>query len=409
MPSTISAAVARRIALAAQGFTRPRPATVGTRQFGLVIDRLGVLQIDSVNVFERSHYLPVLARVGPYDKSALDALTHGGKGPFIEWWGHEATFMRRDQLPMWRWKMKRIRERDLGNPDSWANQNLPLLQWLRDELASTGPIVSSAIEHDANHSRAGWWEWSAVKRGLETLFRWGDVVSAGRTTSFERRYALPEQVLPTALLDEEPDAADAARALVAHAASATGIATASDLADYYRLPADITRAAVRELADEGVLEPVSVAGWGAEGRPAPAWLHSGARRPRTVDAAALLSPFDPVVWTRARAERMFGFRYRIEIYTPRHKRVHGYYVLPVLVGDRLVARLDLKNDRQAGVLRVQSAWREPEAPPESVERIASLLEHTADWQGSGTISVGARGDLADELAGVLRAERHESR
>lgn len=408
MSQQISAPAARRIALAAQGFARPRPSRVGTRQLGLLLERLGVLQIDSVNVFERSHYLPVFARLGSFDKSALDALTLGGRGRMIEWWGHEATFMHRESLLLWRWKMRRLRDKDLSSPTSWAGENAGLLQWLRDELADKGPLVSSEIEHDANHSRAGWWEWSDVKRGLETLFRWGDVVSAGRTSSFERRYALPQHVLPAELLGLEIDADEAARTLVDHAASATGIASAADLADYYRLPRDMTRTAISELADAGRLLPVSVEGWTAGGRNMPAWMHVDARRPRQVDASALLSPFDPVVWSRARAERLFDFRYRIEIYTPRHKRVHGYYVLPVLIGDRLAARLDLKNDRQERVLRVQSAWLEPGAPADVVERIASLLQETAAWQGAEMISVGDRGELSSPLAAELRSARHES-
>lgn len=400
MTNTVSPALARRIALAAQGFGRARTPEPGTRQLNGLIERLGVLQIDSVNVFERSHYLPVFARLGAYDKSALDALTFARSGRYIEYWGHEATIMPRDSWPLFRWRMQAYRDKSLADPQSWAVANPAFLRWLHDELAEKGPLAASQIEHDANKRVGPWWGWSDVKIGLETLFRWGEIVAAGRA-GFERRYALPEHVLPSDVLDRDVSRADAIRELVRRAAVASGIGTLDDLADYYRLPSREAQTAVRDLEEAGDLLPVTVPGWLRGAQPREAWLHGDARRPRSISASALLSPFDPVVWARSRALRLFDFHYRIEIYTPRHKRVHGYYVLPVLLDDHLSARVDLKNDRAAGTLRVQAAWIEPGAPADAAERVAALLRETAAWQRSERISVTGRGTLATDLAGAL--------
>ncbi|WP_423923026.1 winged helix-turn-helix domain-containing protein [Frigoribacterium sp. 2-23] len=392
-PERLSPALARRVALAAQGFGRPT-ATVGTRQLNGLIDRLGLVQIDSVNVFERSHYLPFFARLGPYDKTLLDRLTMTPRSRYIEYWAHEAAFVPVSTWPLLRWRMDDYRAKWLGDDSSWLAQNASMARWLLDELRDKGPLPASLIEHDANVRTGPWWGWGDVKRGLESLFRVGDVVSAGRRR-FERVYALPEQVLPASVLDETVDRAEAHRRLVAHAASAHGVGTTSDLADYFRLKTADVLPALHDLHDEGVLQPVSVDGWTR-----PAWLHRDARLPRRLDADALLSPFDPVVWERPRAERLFGFHYRIEIYTPQPKRVHGYYVLPVLQGDSLVARVDLKSDRQAGVLRVQAAWRERDLPVD-VERLAALLHRASSWQGLDGVEVMPRGDLADALAAAV--------
>lgn len=365
-----------------------------------MIERAEVLQIDSVNVFERSHYLPVFARLGAYDKSALDRLTFQ-PGRYIEYWGHEATVMPVDSWPLFRWRMDAYRERSLSDPDSWANAHPQFLQWLRDELAEKGPLVASDIEHDANRRTGPWWGWSDVKIGLETLFRWGEIVSAGRS-GFERRYALATQILPQSILDRDINRTDAVRELVRRGAVAHGVGTLDDIADYFRLPLADARAAVADLQDAGDLIPVTVPGWMRGSQLRQAWLSSGARQPRSITADALLSPFDPVIWARPRAERLFGFHYRIEIYTPKHKRIHGYYVLPVLLDDTLAARVDLKNDRKTGTLRVQAAWLEPGAPPDTAERLAMLLKHTADWQGSDRIAVADRGTLSGVLASALR-------
>lgn len=392
---TISADQARRIALAAQGFGRATPATTGTRQLNLLIDRLGLLQLDSVNVFERSHYLPVFARLGAYDKSLLDRLVFGSRGPYLEYWAHEAAIIPAESWPLFRWRMEAMRERYGPDAGGWVQSNGPMLDWLRAELAGRPSVAASEIEHDSGKGAGGWWGWSEVKTGLEYLFRFGEVVSAGRTR-FERKYALASESLPSTLLDREVSREDAIRRLIADSARAHGIGTISDFADYFRIKNEPAKAAVRDLVDAGELLPVTVPGWNR-----PAFLHRDARIPRRIETTALLSPFDPVVWERDRAERLFGFRYRIEIYTPAPKRVFGYYSLPLLIDDRLVGRVDLKNDRQNRVLRVQSAWTEPGAPPDTAARLAVTLRNTAAWQGLDSIGVMDRGDLTGDLAGEL--------
>jgi len=392
--STVSAAQARRIALAAQGFGRPAsaaPSAPGTRQLNQLIQRLGLLQLDSVNVFERSHYLPVFARLGHYDKAVLDKLTFGPKSTYTEYWAHEAAIIPVESWGLFRWRMDARRERWQNEKDSWVRANEPMLDWLRAELAANGPLAASAIEHDSGKGEGGWWGWSSVKLGLEYLFGWGEVVSAGRTR-FERTYALAEQRIPASVLNEHIPEADAVRTLMGLSAKAHGIGTVRDLADYYRIKQAPALAALNDLVDEGTVVPVTVPGWKA-----PAFLHRDARIPRSMTADALLSPFDPVVWERARAERMFDFHYRIEIYTPEPKRIFGYYSLPILIDDALVGRIDLKNDRQNRVLRVQSAWLQPNAPVGVEERIVPLLENTRVWQGLDTVEFTGRGGLSPAL------------
>ncbi|WP_104082959.1 winged helix-turn-helix domain-containing protein [Cryobacterium sp. Y11] len=401
MVTTVTPALARRIALASQGFGARSTTTVGIRQLTALVNRLELLQIDSVNVFERSHYMPAFSRLGPYDKTQLDRLTTGSQSRFTEYWAHEASFLPIDVWPLFRWRMQHSRDRSASAPDDWSQSNRSMLDWLLAELAANGPMRASAIEHDANKRSGPWWGWSEVKTGLEVLFSWGDVVSAGRIR-FERVYALPEQVFSPELLGTEISSADAHRELIRRSARAHGIGTAKDFADYFRLKAAPALAAIVDLEESGELIPVAVPGWGARGAAGAAWLHRDARLPRTMDAQAILSPFDPVVWERARALRLFKFHYRIEIYTPEPKRVFGYYSLPILLGDMVVGRVDLKNDRQAGVLRVQSAWAEPAAPTDAAARLAHVLREAALWQGLGEIVVAPRGNLANGLAAELR-------
>ena len=284
----------------------------------------------------------------------------------------------------------------------WLVENRTLADWLRTELAANGPMPASAIEHDANERRGPWWGWSDVKRTLEWMFRVGEVVCVERRR-FERIYALPEQALAPELLDTPPSEADAVRELVGRAAAALGIATEADLADYWRMKRAQVRQAILDLEEAGELIPVTVPGWSVGGRPAPTWLHRDARRPRRLETAAVLSPFDPVVWVRPRTERLFDFHYRIEIYTPEPERKFGYYSLPVLVDDDVVGRVDLKSDRKAGVLRVQSAWAEPGAPDETAARLVPVLRRAASWQGLDSIEVAGRGDLRSGAA--IRAAR----
>jgi uncharacterized protein YcaQ len=396
MTDTISPAAARRIALAAQGFGTPHPPAVGTRQLNSLIQRLGLLQIDSVNVFERSHYLPVFARLGSYDKTLLDKLTFAARGPYTEYLAHEATFLPVADYPLLGFRRNRMRQK--YGQDDWMAANPSMIAWLLNELNEKGPVPASRIEHVDNVRKGPWWGWSDVKTGLEHLFYWGGVVTAGRR-NFERVYALPEQVLPSSVLDVDVPTDDAVRELVRRATRAHGIGTVKDIADYYRLGIAETKTAIQELVDAAELRTVTVPGWGA-----PAFLHAEARIPRRIDATALLSPFDPIVWERSRALRMFDFHYRIEIYTPEPQRKYGYYTLPVLVDEALVGRIDLKSDRQNGVLRVQSAWHEagaPVAPDLMAERLVPLLRETAAWQGLSEITVRDRGDASRGLAAAL--------
>ena len=406
MTTTLRRADARRIALAAQGFARPRPAQPGLRQITATLHRMRVLQIDSVNVFARSHYLPLFARLGTYDTTLLDRLAFDRRPRWVESWAHVASLISVDDWPLLQFRRDALREK--YGDDDWARAHTPLLRWLRDELAARGPLRPAEIEHDARQgSRGSWWGWDDVKHGLERLWLQGDVAIAGRR-GFERRYALASDVLPAEVLDSPVPRAEAIHELVRRAAVAYGVATAADLADYWRIrdrPAVL--AALRDLVDAGELEQVTVEGWQAAGRPATAWLHRDAARPRRVDATALLTPFDPVVWFRDRAERLFAFDYRIEIYTPAARRRYGYYSLPVIVGDDVVARIDLKADRAASALRVQSAWWEPGAPVDAADRIADELRRAATWQGLETVTVARWGNASDTLAGALRADRHD--
>lgn len=390
MADSFSPAAARRIALAAQGFGRPRPSEVGTRQLNLALQRLSVLQLDSVNVFERSHYLPLFARLGAYDKTLLDKLTFARRGPYLEYWAHEAAMIPVEDWPLFRFRMQFWRDWMAKNMPDWFQANSSTLDRIKAELAARGPLPASAFEREAERVRGPWWDWDEIKRGLERLFRVGELVSAGRT-NFERVYALPEQVLPTALIDLDVPIEEAKYQLMKKSAIAHGIGTLNDFADYFRIKQTQAKDALQRLVDEGEVLPVEVAGWGKQ-----AYLHRDARIPRRIEGAALLSPFDPVVWERDRALRMFGFHYRIEIYTPAPKRIFGYYTLPLLIDDALVGRIDLKNDRQAKVLRVQSAWRE-EGATVDVERVVPVLREIAAWQGCETIEVVDRGDLAPDL------------
>jgi uncharacterized protein len=396
----VSAAQARRIALAAQGFADPRPSgRVDARHIRRVLSRIGLLQLDSVNVFCRSHYLPVLARLGPYSRDLLDRLAAHTSGPvrreLFEYWAHEASLVPVELQPLLRWRMARAATDHWAGVRRIAKDKPNLLEDVLALIEEQGPIRSSDTGIAPIAPRPGhMWNWHDGKIALEYLFYAGRVTAA-RRINFERYYDLPERVLPAEILAAPtPEPADAFRELVRIAARAHGIGTEPDLRDYFRMSHTATKRAVAELVDSGELLPVEVDGWNT-----PAYLWHEARRPRRITARALLSPFDPVVWFRQRTERLFGFRYRIEIYTPAPKRVYGYYVLPVLLGDELVGRVDLKSDRQARVLRVQSAHVEGGHDPHYVsQELAEELAITADWLGLDGVVVMPRGGLAPYLA-----------
>jgi uncharacterized protein YcaQ len=407
--STLSGAEARRIALAAQGFARARPAAPGTRQLNTAITRMATLQIDSVNVFARSHYMPLFSRLGPYDTAALDRLLFARRAPYVEYLAHVAAFIPSADWALFRFRMDDLRSRYGTDPDGWFARHREIVDWVRSELAARGPLRPAQIEHDAKQARRGpWWDWDVVKNALEYLWMFGEVAIAGRR-GFERTYGLAEHVIPAPVLAAPVPRDEAIRELIRRAARANGVATAADLADYWRIrDRRAVLAAVGDLVDAGELAPVTVAGWQSAGRPAKAWLHTDAAVPRRVDAAALLTPFDPVVWFRDRAARIFAFEYRIEIYTPAPERRFGYYSLPVLVGDDIVGRVDLKADRAASRLLVQSAWWEPGRPADAPERVADELRAAARWQGLDDISISGWGDAVADLADAMpEARRHE--
>ena len=400
VPDELSVAQARRITLAAQGFTDPAPAgPVGRRHLRRAMSRLGLLQMDSVNVLQRAHYLPLYSRLGPYPTELLDRAAYTKPRELFEYWGHEASLMPVELHPALRWRMAAAHTDAWGGMRRIAEEHPDLVAWVLEEVRARGPLTAAEIEHDVPRETGNWgWNWSAAKRALEFLFWSGEVVAAGRSTSFARRYDLPSRVLPAGVLTAPTlEPADAQRRLVEIAARSLGVAAEPELRDYFRLPLAGTRQAVADLVEDGTLLPVQVRGWKAR-----AYLHRDARLPRWVRARTLVSPFDPLVWERARTERLFGFAYRIEIYVPAAQRLYGYYVLPFLLGDRFVARVDLKADRQARRLLVRSAWVEVGVDvPETAQALAAELHRLAGWLGLDEVAAPERGDLAPALAAEL--------
>jgi hypothetical protein len=395
---TLTAGEARRIALAAQGFGGSRDNPVGRRQLVKLVERLGVLQLDSVNVVSRTHYLPAFSRLGAYPRELLEEVAWGKKRPLFEYWAHEASLLPLTSQPLFRWRMADA-QAGVGTWKGIAKflrERRDFLDRVLDEIAARGPLSASELEM-GHKGEGGWWGWSEAKRAVECLFWAGELTAATRRGTFERVYGLPEKVLPKAILDTPtPYRADAQRDLYRIAARAMGIATARDMRDYFRMPVEGAKERIAELVEAGELLPVSVKGW----REA-AYLDPAARRPRKVDATALLSPFDNLIWFRDRTERMFGVKIRLEIYTPAEKRQHGYYVLPFLEGDALTARVDLKADRKAGVLIVQASHAEPWASDATPAKLAAELKRMAGWLGLESVRVEKRGDLAGALTDAL--------
>jgi uncharacterized protein YcaQ len=359
-----------------------------------VIERVGVVQIDSVNVLVRSHLLPFFSRVGPYPIDAIAGLTERRRELF-EYWAHEASLLPIDMQPLLRWRMARASREAWGVIMRIAQERPGFVDAVLAEVRERGPLAASELSDSGSRPKAGMWIGSEGKRALEWLFWSGRVTSAGRRPSFERMYDLPERVLPAGVLAAPtPDEHEAQRRLLMLAARALGVGTARDLADYFRIKVPEARPRLQELVEAGELNPADVEGWQE-----PAFLHPAARAPRRVAARALLSPFDSLIWERNRTERLFGMRVRLEVYTPAEKRVHGYYVLPFLMNEALVARVDLKADRAASTLRVMGAFTEGEhRKPAVAAALAGELSAMAAWLGLENVAVGQRGDLARALS-----------
>jgi len=401
--ASLSARDARRIAIAAQGLgERPAQSTVDHARG--VFDAISLIQIDSVNVVCRSQELPLWARLGAHGRDALPALCK--RGAIFEYWAHEASLLPVELQPLLRWRMADAASGAWRSVRQIAERDPGYVAAVRDQVHARGAITARELEHRGpprkrRSAAQGWWSWDDRKRALAYLFWSGEITAVRSTTTFERIYAPLDRVLPGHVLAAPtPTPDDARRELVLLAARALGVATVRDLADYFRITIPITRPLVADLVDAGRLIPVTVEGWRE-----PGYLHAGAPPPREVAARTLLSPFDSLVWERARTERIFEFAYRISIYTPAAQRTHGYYVLPFLLGDALVARVDLKADRAAGTLLVQSAFAEPGAPATTAAALAGELTAFARWLGLDRVTAVARGDLARPLARALRAAR----
>lgn len=394
----LSRAQACRIALAAQGFGRPRPEAVGPRQVQGVIDRVAQFQIDSINVVVRAHRMPLFSRLGPHDPALLDRAAAEAPRRLFEYWGHAACLLDVELQPALRWAMRRRADR----PDAEVRRILAAKPALLDRILAdlaTGPLTARDIDNVEERRREHWgWNWSEAKHLLEYLFDSGRVAVAGRTPQFERRYALAEDVLPAAVLARpEPGPDQAHDVLVRRAARALGVADLAALASYFYLKRAPVADAVRRLEASGELEPVEVAGLDR-----PHWRWSGAAVPRSLRTQALVSPFDSLVFDRQRVLDLFGVHYRIEVYTPAADRRFGYYVYLFVCDDAIAARVDLKADRPRGVLLVRSAWVEEGARPDAVApRLAAELRALASWLGLPEVAAAPAGTLGERLARAL--------
>jgi uncharacterized protein YcaQ len=396
---TLSSAQARRIALAAQGFLDEPHATATMGTLARTVRRTGVLQVDSVNVLQRAHYMPLYSRMGAYDTDLLRRAASGRQQRrLVEYWAHVQALMPVELWPEMQHRMEQYRPQR----GKWSSEGVTddLVASLLAEISDRGASTARELDDGLPRSKEHWgWNWSATRKALDYLFVVGDLAIAGRNSQFEVLYDLPGRVLPDRVLARAtPEPQVAHRELVRRAAVSHGVATEQDLRDYYRMKPGESKPAVAALVEAGELVPVQVEGWSR-----PGYLHVTARVPRRAHARALLSPFDPLVWERTRTEQLFGFRYRIEIYVPEHLREYGYYVLPFLLGDRIVARVDLKADRRAGVLQVKAAYAEEHAPPETADELAVDLTALAGWLGLTEVTVAPCGDLSTALRSAVRS------
>jgi uncharacterized protein YcaQ len=397
-PMRLSTVAARRIALAAQGFgvARPEPWSATSRHVQRVIDTVGIIQIDSVNVVSRSHYLPFYSRLGPHDSTLVDRARDRAPRRLVEYWAHEASLIPPSTWPLLTFRMRRAADDSWGGMQRVMREHPELVDAVLAEVRARGPLTSRQVEealaHDLPRDREEWgWNWSLVKSALEHLFWAGEVSSAGRTTQFERRYAVPARVLPASLREvaessqARPSDDEAFVELIRIAAKAHGVGTEQCLRDYFRLRPEQARPAIASLVEAGELVPVTIEGWRRT-----AYLHRDARRPRRISARALLSPFDSLVWQRDRTSALFGFDYRLEIYVPEEKRVHGYYVLPFLLGEDLVGRVDLKADRVGRrLLARRVTWEDGRGGAGDVRELHEELALMADWLGLTAVEVAA--------------------
>ena len=393
MTDSLSAKEAKLLALYACGLDSRADKSVLD-----VITRFGMLQIDSVNVFERAHYMPLFSRLGAFDKKELDSLT-GGKNPtLIEYWAHQASFIKTEDFPLFDWRMQWYRDR-AAKPESFEKENRKLIDWIKAELRANGPMTSSQFEHEENTRKGSWWGWSNVKRSLERMIFQGELIAAGRQ-NFSRIYALPEQVLPKKILNKSVDHHSAQMKLFGNAAKLMGVGTVRDIANVYCIYPSDAKPIVADLVELGLVKEVTVEGWKEK-----AYLHKDFLnfdfKQIKPSLTTVLSPFDPLTWQRERALRIFNFDYKIEIYTPEPKRIYGYYSLPTLHKDKLIARIDLKSDRQNKTLLVQSAWHEKDLSEKEVTQyskpVAKHMKDVQKWQKLEDLEVKKKGNLALEL------------
>lgn len=394
MPLELSASQARVLSLRQLGVDSDRDDSVMA-----VVDRLGLLQVDSVNVFERAHYMPLFSRLGKFDKAELESAMGGFHPQLIEYWAHEASIVRLENWPLYRWRMNAYRDK---YATKWGMEagNKKLVEQITSQLQANGPMTSGQFETDAHQRKGSWWGWSDLKNALEYMFLVGDLVSGGRD-SFKRLYALPEQILPQSILDHMPSDADAKKKLFLQAARAIGVGTYTDIADWHRMSPTTNKPLFNELVEAGEVLEMRVDGWAQPAYVNAATSLDGLDAKTPGARTTILSPFDPVCWKRDRIERMFGFEYRIEIYTPEPKRQFGYYTLPILHNRDLVGRIDLKSDRQGRKLLAQASWHESRLNDRQVASLAKELNKhlkvVQNWQGLNETVIMPKGNLAELL------------